>query len=71
MKFEKKLLVEMKCIYCLNNFFAVQNLKMALKKQTFYNILNVISSDILQSIKRQNQGLKEHNEKYILSCGLK
>ena len=29
----------------MNNLFAVQNLKMALKKQTFYNILKAFSSD--------------------------
>ena len=35
---------------------------MALKKQTFYNILKAFSSDIPQSIKRQNQGPEEHDE---------
>ena len=36
---------------------------MALKKQTFYNILKAFSSDTPQSIKRQNKGPKEHDEK--------
>ena len=37
---------------------------MALKKQTFYNILKAFSSDTPQSIKRQNKGPKKHDEKY-------
>ena len=41
------------------------------KKQTFYNILQAFSSDTPQSIKRQNKGPKEHDEKYIPSCGSK
>ena len=55
----------------LDNFFAVRNLKMALKKQTFYNILKAFSSDTPQSIKCQNNGPKKHDEKYISSCGSK
>ena len=47
-----------------NYIFAVQNLKMALKKQTFYNILKAFSSDTPQSIKRQNKGPKKYDEKY-------
>ena len=35
---------------------------MALKKQTFYNILIAFSSDTPQSIKCQNKGPKEHDE---------
>ena len=35
------------------------------KKQTFYNMLKAFSSDTPQSIKRQNKGPKEHDEKYI------
>ena len=46
----------------MNNLFAVQNLKMGWKKQTFYNILKAFSSDTPQSIKRQNKGPKEHDE---------
>ena len=51
--------------------FAVQNLKMALKKQTFYNILKAFLSDTPQSIKRQNRFRKNTMEKYIPSCGSK
>ena len=53
----------------MNNLFAVQNLKMALKKaKIFYNILKAFSSDTPQSIKRQNKGQKEQDEKYIPRC---
>ena len=34
-----------------------------------FTILKVFSSDTPQSIKRQNKGPKEHDEKYIPSCG--
>ena len=51
--------------------FAVQNLKMALKKQTFYNILKAFLSDTPQSIERQNRFRKNTMEKYIPSCGSK
>ena len=44
---------------------------MALKKQTFNNILKAFSSDTPQSIKPQNKGAKEHDQKYIPSCGWK
>ena len=46
----------------VNNLFAVQNLKMALKKA---NILHTKAfwSDTPQSIKLQNKGLKEHERK--------
>ena len=49
-------------------FLAVQNLKMALKKANilYHKILFYIkafSSDTPQSIKRQNKGPKEHDEK--------
>ena len=40
--------------------------------QTFDNILaKSFSPDTPQSIKRQNKGPKEHDEKYIPSCGSK
>ena len=57
-------------IVSMNNFLAVQNLKMALKSKHFTTYwLKAFSSDTPQSIKRQNKGPKEHNEKYIPSCG--
>ena len=50
----------------MNNFLTVQHLKMALKKQTFHNILlKAFLSDTPQSIKRQNKELKEQDGKYI------
>ena len=55
----------------MNNLFAVQNLKMALKKANILQHTKCFLSDTPQSIKHQNKGPKEHNEKYIPSCGLK
>ena len=50
----------------MNNIFAVQNLKMALEKQTFHNIiLKAFAPDTPLSIKLQNKGLKENDGKYI------
>ena len=42
--------------------FGNMRLKMALKKQTFYNILKAFSSDTPQSIKLQKRGPREHDE---------
>ena len=44
---------------------------MALKKENILQHTKSFSSDIPQSIKRQNKGPKEHDEKYIPSCGSK
>ena len=56
----------------LNNFLAVQNLKMALKKQKFHNILlKTFSADTLPSLKRQNEGPKEDDGRYMPNCGSK
>ena len=62
----------------VNNFLAVQNLKMALKKAnisqhttTIYYIsqhTKDFSSDTPQSNKRQNKGPKEHDGKYTPCC---
>ena len=43
-------------------FFAIQNLKMALKKANILQHTKSFSSDTPQSIKRQNKGPKEHNK---------
>ena len=49
-----------------NNFLAVQNLKMALKKANIsqHTTKSFFVSDTPQRIKRQNKGPKEHDEKY-------
>ena len=46
----------------MNNLFAVQNLKMSLKKAKILQHTKAFSSDTPQSIKRQNKGPKEHDE---------
>ena len=52
--------------FYIKSFLAVQNLKNGFeKKQTFNNILaKAFSPDTPQSIKCQNKGPKEHDEKY-------
>ena len=56
----------------VNTFFAVQNLKMSLKKAKISQ--HTTESFFLRhplGYKTQNKGLKEHDGKYIPSYGLK
>ena len=57
----------------MNDFFGGTELENGFQKSKHFTTywLKAFSSDTPQSIKRQNKGPKEQDEKYIPSCGSK
>ena len=57
----------------IDQFFGGSELENGFKKSKHFSTywLKAFSSDTLQCIERQNKGPKEHDDKYITSCGSK